>query len=258
MWRSTGAAAVFERIAEQSALAATALRGTVDTLVVDEGQDFDPGWVGPLLATLRPDGRAIWLEDLDQNLYRREPAPLSGWVTIESPVNHRSPRIVATVVEMLGLCDRAIQSGSAVHGFDPGLWVYEDDASLVARTDEAVAALLAEGHAAADIAVLTWHGVGRSVLGTTERLAGRPTRRFDGRYADDGEAVYSEGDLLVETVHRFKGRAADCVVIAGIDFDAWTDDVRRRLFVAITRARLKVHLIVSRSAEALIVERLQG
>ncbi len=254
-WRAPG---VFDRIAEQSALAAAELRGTFDTLVVDEGQDFAPSWVAPLLDTLHPQGRALWLEDPDQNLYRREPVPLPGWVVLESPVNHRSPRTVATLIEMLGLADRPIESGSAVHGFDPGLSTYDDDASLLARTDEAVGALLAAGHAPADIAVLTWHGLGKSALGAAAHIAGVATRRFEGRYTEDGNALYTDGALTVETVHRFKGGSADCVVIVGIDFDAWSDDVRRRLFVAMTRARLKLHLVVSPSAETRIVERLAG
>ncbi len=82
--------------------------------------------------------------------------------------------------------------------------------------------------------------------------------RFEGRYGDDGEALYSNGALTVETVHRFKGRSADCVVIAGVDFEARSDDVRRRLFVAMTRATLTLHLVVSPAAEARIVERLAG
>ena len=48
---------------------------------------------------------------------------------------------------------------------------------------------------------------------------------------------FTAGTLQLETLFRFKGQAADCVVITEIDFDDWTDDVRRRLFVALTRAR---------------------
>lgn len=53
------------------------------------------------------------------------------------------------------------------------------------------------------------------------------------------------------------GQATDRVVITEIDFDAWTDDVRRRLFVGLTRARLKVTLVASVSASRVIRERLE-
>jgi hypothetical protein len=47
-------------------------------------------------------------------------------------------------------------------------------------------------------------------------------------------------------------------VITEIDFDDWTDDVRRRLFVALTRARLKVALVASARAARAIEGRLGG
>ena len=57
-------------------------------------------------------------------------------------------------------------------------------------------------------------------------------------------------------MHRFKGQSADCSVVAGIDFEAWSDDVRRRLYVAKTRACLKLALVVSPAAERLLLDRL--
>jgi hypothetical protein len=47
------------------------------------------------------------------------------------------------------------------------------------------------------------------------------------------------------------------VVLTEIDFDEWTDEVRRRLFVALTRARLKLALVLSERAAALVEERLR-
>lgn len=253
-WLAPG---VFECIAESSAQSLVAMRHTFDLVIVDEGQDFEPAWTPALLDTVVPDGRAIWLEDPDQNLYRRERVELSGWVTLESPVNHRSPRVLVTLIEMLGLVPRPVQPGSAVHGFDPELRAYASDDALRLETDAAVRSLLDVGHAPAEIAVLTWHGLARSPFAATDAIAGVPVQRFTGRYTGDGEAIHTDGALVVDSVHRFKGRSADCVVIAGIEFDAWTADVERRLFVAITRARLKVSLVVSERTERSIVDRLE-
>jgi hypothetical protein len=247
----------FERIAEAAADAARALSASFDLLIIDEGQDFEPGWADALLGMLRSEGRALWLEDPDQNLYRRPRVELPGWVTLESPVNYRSPRTITTLIELLDLVDRPLQSGSAIHGFDPQLVRCADDDDLVRTADAAVATFLAAGHAPADIAVLGWHGLARSPLAGVERLGARPVRRFTGRYTQQGDAVYTDGEVVVETVHRFKGQSADCVVIAGVDFDAWNEDVRRRLFVAMTRSRLKLTLIVSPAAERLLLDSLE-
>jgi hypothetical protein len=62
----------------------------------------------------------------------------------------------------------------------------------------------------------------------------------------------------METVHRFKGQAADCIVLSGVDFDAWTSDAKRRLFVAMTRARIRLAIVASGRAEQLIIEALSG
>lgn len=49
---------------------------------------------------------------------------------------------------------------------------------------------------------------------------------------------------------RFTGRAADCVLIMEIDFDAWTGDVRRRLFeLAAVQLRGREHGQANRGRE---------
>jgi hypothetical protein len=36
-------------------------------------------------------------------------------------------------------------------------------------------------------------------------------------------AIHAEGDLLINSVHRFKGRASPCVVFTEIDFEVLDD-----------------------------------
>jgi superfamily I DNA and/or RNA helicase len=79
-----------------------------------------------------------------------------------------------------------------------------------------------------------------------------------GRYNDSGDAIYTEGELRVETVHRFKGQAADCIVLTGVDFDEWSLDAKRRLFVAMTRARIRLTIVASGNAEELVIKRISG
>ena len=246
----------FDRLAEGFAASAPEMAGSVDLLLIDEGQDFEPAWGEALLQLVKPEGRCLWLEDPVQNLYRRTPMPLPGWTTLRSPVNYRSPHVLVTLMNMLGLADAAIHAGSAVHGFDPQLEAYRDEAGLLAATEAAVRRLLAEGHAPSDIAVITWRGLGGSRIAGLDTLAGLRTRRFTGRYTGEGDAVVSDGELQLETLFRFKGQAADCVVLTEVDFDDWSEDARTRLFVALTRARLKLALVASERAAELIEERL--
>jgi superfamily I DNA and RNA helicase len=57
-------------------------------------------------------------------------------------------------------------------------------------------------------------------------------------------------------VYRFKGQAADAVVITEIDFEAFTVRERRRLFVALTRVRLQVVLVTSDRAAKILENRV--
>ncbi|MPN62872.1 hypothetical protein SDC9_210625 [bioreactor metagenome] len=82
------------------------------------------------------------------------------------------------------------------------------------------------------------------------KLGALALRKFLGRYTADGEPVWSEGELLVESVHRFKGQSAMGVVLAEVDFEQLDEAACRRLFVGMTRAQLALEVVVSRGAEA--------
>jgi hypothetical protein len=62
--------------------------------------------------------------------------------------------------------------------------------------------------------------------------------------------------MLVDTLFRFKGQAADAVVVTEIDFERFDENARRRLFVALTRARLQAVLVSSERAKAAILRDL--
>lgn len=252
-WAAPG---IFDRIAQAFIEAAPDMRESVDLLVIDEGQDFEAAWAQALLQLVRPDGRAFWLEDPSQNLYRREPVPLPGWAVLRSPINYRSPHILVTLANALGLTEQPQEAGGAVHGFDPVLLQYTNDEELVRQTSAAVADLIKQGHAPSDIAVLTWRGMNHSKIIGQDALAGHRTRRFTGHYTEDGQAIVTEGELTLDTLFRFKGQAADCIVLTEVDFGEWSEDVKRRLFVGLSRARLRLVVVVSERAERVIHERL--
>lgn len=65
--------------------------------------------------------------------------------------------------------------------------------------------------------------------------------------------MWADGELLVESLRRFKGQSAPVVVLYNIDFDTVTDAERRKLFVGLTRGQLRVDLVLSeRAARALL------
>ena len=50
--------------------------------------------------------------------------------------------------------------------------------------------------------------------------------------------LHREGDVLLESVYRFKGQAAPAVIFAEIDFDELDDKAVRKLFVGATRSMM--------------------
>ncbi|MBM3479747.1 MAG: nuclease [Alphaproteobacteria bacterium] len=253
-------AGAFDEMAASFLALAPALAGTFATLVVDEGQDFEQAWADGLVAMARRDGRALWLEDPEQSLYDRPPVDLPGWACLSSPVNYRSPRLLVEFMNWLRLTDEPVEAGGPVPGLDPAWLVHDDDASPAGTTEDAVAGLLDQGFAPESIAVLSYRGLaGSRVAGRDgpSRLAGLATRRPAG-YDASGDALWTESSLLVDTVRRFKGQAADAVVVTEIDFGAFGARERRRLFVALTRARLHAVLVCSERASSILQREVAG
>lgn len=221
-----------------------------DVLIVDESQDIDPGWMSSLLPQLKNDGRLYVMGDDDQRLYDRDEFDLPEAVTVSCRDNYRSPQAICQVINAFSLAERAVVSRSPFHGELPGFHVYASDKDLVSTTAEVVEGLLARGFAISDIVVLTGHGRARSVLLNSEHIGSHRTRRFSGRFSRNSDPIWTEGDLLVESVFRFKGQSAPAVILSEVDFVELSPLERRKLFVGLTRARMAVEIVVSPSAEA--------
>jgi hypothetical protein len=223
-----------------------------DELIIDEGQDFRQEWVEPLLRLLAPGGRAWWLEDPMQNLYLRESVALPGWTVLRATTNYRSPRdILQRIREMVGPAV-TIEPGSPFGGSDVVTAVYADAAGVADETKRAITHALGLGFRRQDIAVLSWHGREHSALAAQEQLGPYRMRSFTGGYDLLGNPDYREGDVLFESIYRFKGQAAPCVILTEIDFEALDEQTTRKLFVGATRATMKLMMVFSERAAALL------
>jgi hypothetical protein len=226
-----------------------------DELIVDEGQDFHAEWARNLMRFLRPGGRAWWLEDPMQNLYGRPPIALEGWVTLHSAVNYRSPKDVLDTLNRLLPQAHPLESGSPLAGAEVDITTYRDSRDLIAKTVSAVTRCIGLGFKRSHVAIVTYRGREHSTLTPYERLGPYPLRAPTGQYDLLGNATYTEGDLLIDSVHRFKGRASPCVVFTEVDFESLDDAAARRLFVGATRATMKLALVVSERTARLLTER---
>lgn len=231
----------------------------LDLLIVDETQDFDAAWIDHLFRRVQPAGRAYLLGDEDQRLFDQR----AVWndptcVRIRCPDNFRNPRQIARTLEALHLSSQAITPRCPLDGEVPGFHVWnEDDGGAIGKTAEVIDGLLAEGVKIEHIAVLSLRGMQSSQVLQQRLLGSHALKRFTGQYDAAGQAIWSEGTLLADTVHRFKGQAAPVVVLTEMDFDAVDDRLRRRLFVGMTRAQWRLECVMSPQAERALAQILE-
>jgi hypothetical protein len=245
-----GEAGAFRRLEAYFAAFPGAPEWRFDELIVDEGQDIQADWVEPLMRLLSPDGRAWWLEDPLQNLYGRPAPALSGWVSLRADTNYRSPRaIVALADKVLGGAP-PLTAGSPITGPEVEILGYASADEMLERTKTAVTRGLGAGFKKDGIALITFRGREHSHFTGLRRLGPHSLRAFTGEYDLLGTPVYDPGELLVESVYRFKGRSAPCVILTEVDFDSLDDTVRRKLFVGMTRATLKLIVVAAEAAAA--------
>jgi superfamily I DNA and RNA helicase len=230
----------------------------VDELIVDEGQDFQPEWKDALLRLLRPGSRAWWLEDPMQRLYDRAPIGLPGWVTLRAETNYRSPRDVLGYVNRLLRPERPIEAASPFEGGDVEILTYAGPEQLIDATTRGITRALQAGFRLNDTVVVTMSGREKSAFAPRDEIGPHRLKRWLGRYDLFGAPQFSDGDLLIETVYRFKGQSAPCVVLTEVDFADFDDLAQRKLFVGMTRASMKLILVVSERAASLLVARSEN
>ncbi|MRX07281.1 nuclease [Pseudoduganella sp. FT25W] len=250
---------VWEQIEAQMSVSPLPESWQYDVVIVDEGQDFSVAWRDILLRMLKENGRAIWLEDPNQNLYGKESVPLPGWVTLHSDTNYRSPRQIVDILASIGATQTPVEAGSPFKGADIEELVYPhgDTEAMLAQTRRAVTLCLGAGFTREDIAIASFRGREKSAILHLDQLSDVHTlKSFTGEYDLFGNPQYRDGGLLAESVYRFKGQSAPAIIFTEIDFEEMNQLVLRKLFVGMTRARLKLVLVLSDRAEQQLLDRI--
>lgn len=227
-----------------------------DSIIVDEGQDFSADWAQQLWRHADDDARRMWLEDPMQNLYARPPIELPGWVTLRAHSNFRSPRPVVRMLQALLPAAEHIEAASPFEADEVELLSYDAAHPLTTRVKEAIRLCFAAGFHAQDVAIISWRGREQSELLRHDRLGANALRSFTGQYDLLGQPEYSGGEVLIESVYRFKGQSAPAVILAEIDFETLDERTLRKLFVGATRAMMKLVLVASERAAAQLRDKL--
>ena len=149
-----------------------------------------------------------------------------------------------------------IKAASPIAADEIAFHTYADTQGLIARVKEAVRECYPAGFRKHDLAIVSYHGREHSQLMPLERLGQTTPRRFTGDYGLFGQPVFSDGDLLLESVYRLKGQAAPAGIFAEIDFAELDDQALRKLFVGATRGMLRLTLILHEKSAVKLLERI--
>ena len=225
-----------------------------DCLIVDEGQDFLAGWYEIIQLFLTEGAVQLWLEDPLQNLRDTDAVPLPGFVTYNETSNFRTPTIIARFIrQSLG---QEFRQRNMLPGLGVQLFEYNKKTQLQGKLAHRINELVKAGFKLDDIAIISCRRMEASALGETDQIGNHSIRRFTNEYDEQKNQVYTEGDVVFDTIFRYKGQQAPVIILTDLDESlALNERSRKVLYCAMTRATVLLELMVEETCPWLDVFR---
>ena len=231
-------------------------------IVVDEGQDFDAGWLASLDGLLiggREDVMYVF-HDPAQSIFRPDQIGELGLTEYPLDFNCRNPAPVHALLEPLALGGLASQA-RRTDGREPELIKGDVDSETIEALRKVLHRLVdVEGVVPGSIAVLSGVGLEKSAV-WKQRVYGNQVL-WNGAIGDDGRLLgLAAGEVpeqpadvvLCDSVRRFKGLERPVIVLLEVPRDD-PDRLDRLLYIGASRATQ--HLVVI--APTAVLRRLGG
>lgn len=247
---------VFEEMVTQAQKLPIPKGWEFECIIVDEGQDMHQDWADLVLRLAQPNGRVIWIEDPNQQLYSRDPVLLKDFVELDVPVNYRSPRKIQQVIEML--LDLGTESGNPFPGLDPEFHTNNTKQELFQQVRDRLDSLLSQGFSKENIAIISFRGMKNSVFANLDRIGRYDLKRFTGAYDNEGHQITQDGDILFDTIYRYKGQQNQVTLFVEIDFEELDELTRNKLYCGMTRATTHLECFFSNRAADILGARLHS
>ena len=128
------------------------------------------------------------------------------------------------------------------------LYDYDESAEIEAILERRIRELAKVGFKPEDIAIVSCRGQKSTALADTVRIGKHKIRKFTGNYDANNSQIYTDGELAFDTIFRFKGQQAPCVILVDLDDTTAQDDWHTGiLYCAMTRATVRLELVVNKS-----------
>ena len=225
-----------------------------DCLIVDEGQDFQVEWHEIIQLFLTEDAVQLWLEDPLQNLRDTDAVPLPGFVTYNETSNFRTPTSIAAFIrKSLG---QDFRQRNTLPGLGVQLFEYSKKGQLEGKLAHRINEQVKAGFKLDDISIISCRGMESTGLRDTDRLGSHSIRRFTGEYDENKNQIYRDGDILFDTIFRYKGQQAPVIILTDLDESlALNERSHKILYCAMTRATVRLELMVEETCPWLDVFR---
>lgn len=218
-----------------------------DTVIVDEGQDFRQGWHDIVEVFQKDECDFIWLEDQMQNLTGADPISLNDFVTYDANTNYRSPVRIAQYIEKV--LPFKFKIGNVYAGMSVVVHGFKEPQEQQDIIGQRIEHLVKSGFRLTDIAVISCRGISSSPLAEMDQFGSYSVRKFTGKYSEDGKQLYQKGDVLFDSIYRFKGQEAPAVILCDVSPD---EDTRERweklLFCGMTRPTLRLEIVADKTS----------
>ena len=223
-------------------------------LIVDEGQDFLAEWHEIIQLFLTEDAVQLWLEDPLQNLRGTDAVPLPCFVTYNETSNFRTPTSIAGFIKQsLG---QEFRQRNMLPGLGVQMFEYSRKNQLEGKLAHRINELVKAGFKLDDIAIISCRGMDSTALRETDRLGQHYVRRFTGKYDLHENQIYTKGELIFDTIFRYKGQQAPVIILTDLDESLEVNErTRKILYCAMTRATVLLELIVEETCPWLDVFR---
>lgn len=225
-----------------------------DVLIIDEAQDFTEENFQFALHFLTPDGDIVVLKDSQQNVYSNG-FDFKPTVSLKLDKNYRnSYEVIAFTDALLGKSYRK-KADSLSFDLAPSIETYQGEQGYIAQLIKRINHYLEMNFSLDDMVIIVGCGQEKSWLMKQRQIGSWKIKRFSGEYSEEGDQLYTDGELLVDTVYRFKGRQKPIVFFTEIDFAVWTGRIEKLLYVGCTRAEISCSLFITEQAEQAILAR---
>jgi hypothetical protein len=220
-----------------------------ECLIVDEGQDIGHEGFELLKLLLKDGADIVWLEDKDQDLGQRPvPGPMidaSDFVRLHLRANYRSPLHIANFIQDNLPFD--FETRNPYPGTHVKVHRYKSDEDQLTQIDAIVEAFLKQGFKPDEIAVVSCKGMSSTPVLERDEIGGLKVRKFTGAY-EGAEQVFTDGELVVETIRRFKGQQSSALVVTDVDPSPEHETDMRVLYCALTRATVSLEIMVDNAS----------